>query len=72
MGRPEIEDNGIAFAIDEAAVLPKLEQAGAIRSRTKECSRGRDRFVFIGSKEFCSPDDLAIPIEQVTAVFKWP
>jgi hypothetical protein len=72
MGSPEIEYNGIAFAIDEAAVLPKLEQACAIRSRTKERPRRGNCFVFIGSKEFCPPNDLAIPIEQVTAIFERP
>jgi hypothetical protein len=69
---PEIEDNRIAFAIDEAALLPKLEQACAIRSRTKERSRRGNCFVFIGSKDFCPPNDLAIPVEQVTAIFERP
>jgi hypothetical protein len=72
MGPPEIEDNGIAFAINEAAVLPKLEQACAVGSRTKKCARGRNCFVFIGCVEFCSPNDLAVPVEQVTAIFERP
>lgn len=72
MGRPEVEDNGITFAIDEATVLPKLEQACAIRSRPEECSRGRNRFVFVGGEEFCSPHDLAVTVEQVTAILERP
>ena len=72
MGGSEVEDDRIAFAIDEATVLPKLEEAGAIRSRAKECARDRNGVVFIGGGKFGSPNDLAVPVEQVTAIFERP
>jgi len=69
-GTPKILNKRIVLAVDEPIFLPKLEDAGTIGPRAKECPRRRNRFILGSGEKPRSPDYLAVLIKQVTAVFE--
>ena len=72
IGSSEIKHKRIVLAVDVPIVLPQFEDASTVRPRAKECSRGRNRFGLVGCKKSGAPNDLAVPVEQVTTVFERP
>jgi hypothetical protein len=70
MSRAEFDDEGVVLAIDVSAVLPKLKDASTIGALAEERPRGRNCFIFIRGTKFRAPNDLPVPVEQVTAIFE--
>ena len=55
-----------------AFVLPYLKPASTRLGFSEQCPRCRNRFMIVQGIEFVAPNDLPVPVEQVTPVFDDP
>jgi hypothetical protein len=65
----KIKDKWVVLAIEVTAGLPKLKSTRAVCALPKKCPSIGNRFSVVPRRKFGAPDELAVTIEKVTAVF---
>lgn len=68
---PQVEHCRIVLAMQVAIVLPQFEAASTVRSGSEQRPCRCNCFVIVRDNELETPHDSPVPVEQVTAVFKW-
>lgn len=65
----KIKDKWVVLAVEVTAGLPELKSRCTVCVLAKKCPCVGNRFRVAAGREFGTPDQLAVTIEEVTAVF---
>jgi hypothetical protein len=65
----KIKNKWVVLAIEVTAGLPKLQSTRAVCALAKKCPSIGNRFSVVPGRKFGAPDELAVTIEKMTAVF---